>query len=68
MELRSGEYLIENCAGGRCVVCKGVIPPGKAVQLSRYIAKIRHVECMPQTDTRLKVGGRIRNRGWRHVT
>ena len=51
--LRIGEFLIEQCAGGKCVVCKGRIPPGPANQLSSHSAAIRHVECLPKKDTRV---------------
>lgn len=52
IELRQGEILLENCAGGKCAVCKQRILPGKAVQLSKNTNSIRHIECVPQTDSR----------------
>lgn len=52
-ELRSGEEIVHS-AGGRCVVCKQKIEPGRAVQLSKWTSNIRHLECMPKTDSRHK--------------
>ena len=39
--LRIGEEIV-TCAGGKCAVCKNMIPAGKAVQLSRYTS----TECL----------------------
>lgn len=55
VEIRSGECLIES-AGGSCCVCRKKILPGKAVQVSKWVARIRHVECMPKEDTRYRKG------------
>jgi hypothetical protein len=60
VELRSGEVLLNQCAGGPCAVCKQRISPGPAVQLSKRSNRIRHVDCMPQTDTRRGNGGKDR--------
>ena len=54
-ELRAGEVLLENCDGGKCIVCKQLIPPGKAVQLSKWTNSIRHLDCMPIKDTGMGV-------------
>src|SRR5258708_6892082 len=52
MELRPGEVLISQCAGGNCIVCKHRIEPGIAIQLSKWSNRIRHVDCVPKTDGR----------------
>lgn len=49
--LRIGELVIK-CAGGTCAVCRMRIEPGDAVQLSANTSRIRHVECMPKSDSR----------------
>jgi hypothetical protein len=59
IDLRIGECLLENCAGGSCSVCKEKIPAGKAVQLSKWSNRIRHVECVPKSDTRRDKGSKI---------
>jgi len=59
MTLRNGEVLISKSAGGPCAVCKGRIQPGQAVQLSKWSARIRHVECLPKSDTREGQGGKL---------
>lgn len=51
-ELRRGEFLLTECLGGKCCVCKERIEKGQAVQLSRYSSGIRHTTCMPKTDNR----------------
>jgi ferredoxin len=53
-DLRAGEVLLEQCGGGSCAVCRGRIPPGPAVQLSKWTTRLRHVGCMPKTDKRLR--------------
>jgi hypothetical protein len=57
-DLRHGEEIV-TVAGGTCNVCKVKIVPGKAVQLSKYTSRLRHVECLPKSDSRV---------GWRFGT
>lgn len=54
IELRPHEFLLKECAGGTCSVCKMKINPGNAVQLSRYTSRIRHVECEPKQEKYIK--------------
>lgn len=61
MNLRLGELVVK-CAGGKCAVCKNVIEPGDAVQLSSYTNRIRHLNCTPKTDSRGKRIGRKRQK------
>lgn len=58
--LRSGECVIQ-CAGGTCTVCKERVAAGKAVQLSKYTSRIRHLTCMPATDRRYRRIGPTRS-------
>ena len=50
-EIRTGELVVQS-AGGKCCVCKLRIVPGPAVQVSRQSSGIRHLECLPKTDSR----------------
>lgn len=50
-QTRHGEEIV-TVAGGTCNVCKNKIEAGKAVQLSRYTSRLRHIECMPKSDSR----------------
>lgn len=54
VELRPSEFLLNQCAGGFCAVCKLRIEAGAAVQLSRYTSRIRHVGCMPRAIQHIK--------------
>ncbi len=54
-DLRSGELVVQS-AGGICAVCRQRIPSGPAVQLSSQTSRIRHVECVPKTDSRSRGG------------
>lgn len=60
VELRTGEELVHCAGGAKCCVCKGPIPKGEAVQLSKWTSRLRHVECMPKRDTRQGIGGTFR--------
>jgi hypothetical protein len=62
MDLRRGEEIV-HVVGGPCTVCKGRILEGKAVQLSKYTARIRHLECMPKTDSRSQSTGNRAKKG-----
>lgn len=59
--LRHGELLLNQCAGGKCAVCKELITPGRAVQLNCRSSRIRHVEGLPKTDTRTDPRNRRRD-------
>lgn len=62
IELRPGETLVR-CGGGKCAVCKLPIEPNTdAVQLSCHSSFVRHVACMPRTDTRYRHVGSSRSR------
>jgi hypothetical protein len=50
-QLRHGEEIV-TVARGTCNVCKQPILSGKAVQLSKYTTRLRHMECMPKSDSR----------------
>jgi hypothetical protein len=51
MELRPGECLLQKTSGP-CAVCKKKIEPGPAIQLSKNSSRIRHIECVPKSDSR----------------
>ena len=62
-ELRPGEIIVAY-AGGLCYVCKQRIAAGPAVQLSSRSNQIRHVGCMPKTNSRSSTYRRFRPIGY----
>ncbi len=62
MELRMGEVMVGQCAGGICIVCKNKILPGPAVYVTKWSNKIRHLECLPKVSHRTGTGNCIGRR------
>jgi hypothetical protein len=57
--LRHGEEVVK-IAGGRCSVCKQAVMAGQAIQLSKWTIRIRHLTCLPKTDSRVKSESRTK--------
>lgn len=59
MLLRENEKEIALIAQAKCCVCKNYIIPGPAISVSPYNNAVRHLNCVPKSDTRIGKRGRF---------